>query len=209
MAGWAIAALALVGAYAVGCVNGAYYLVRLRTRQDLRTLGSGNAGARNAGRVLGRSGFAISLALDAMKGVAVVLVVRAIGASDAVVAASMAAVVAGHIWPVQLRFRGGKGAATAIGVLAVYDLRVAALLLVVGLLLLALTRRLMVGSFIALVSAPVVASLFGHGTGAVAGVAAMALAVVVAHRADVAVGVEVADEVLHEAHGPTGTYAPR
>lgn len=209
MAEWAIAALALVGAYAVGCVNGAYYLVRLRTRQDLRALGSGNAGARNAGRVLGRSGFLISLAFDATKGVLVVLAARAIGASDTIVAACMAAVVAGHIWPAQLHFRGGKGAATAIGVLAVYDVRVAAVLLVVGLLLLALTRRLMIGGFIALVSAPIVASLFGHGPGAVAGVAATVLAVVVAHRAEVAVSVEAADEALNEAPGPTGTYAPR
>ena len=209
MPAWLVAALLPVGAYVVGCANGAYYLVRMRTRQDLRALGSGNAGATNAGRVLGRSGFAIALVVDALKGVAVVLAGRALGAGDAIIATSAAAVVIGHIWPAQLEFRGGKGAATAFGVLAVYDIRVAAVLLVTGLLLLALTRRLMVGGLIALVSAPVVASLFGHEIGAVAGIGAMALAVVVAHRADVAVSVEAADAALNDAPVLTGTYASR
>ncbi|HKS04723.1 MAG TPA: glycerol-3-phosphate acyltransferase [Gemmatimonadaceae bacterium] len=209
MAEWAMAALVLLGAYALGCANGAYYLVRLRTRQDLRALGSGNAGARNAGRVLGRAGFTSALVLDALKGIVVVLGSRALGANDAVTAFAASSVVIGHIWPAQLGFRGGKGAATAIGVLAVYDVRVAAVVLVAGLLLLALTRRLMVGGFVALVSAPVVASLFGHEIGAVAGIGTMTLAVVVAHRADVAVSVAQADAALNDVPDPTGTYASR
>jgi glycerol-3-phosphate acyltransferase PlsY len=206
---WAMAALALSCAYALGCANGAYYLVRLRTRQDLRALGSGNAGARNAGRVMGRAGFAGALILDACKGIAAVLATRALGASDGVVAFSAAAVVSGHIWPAQLGFRGGKGAATAIGVLAVYDVRVAAVALVAGLLLLALTRRLMVGGFVALVSAPVVASLFGHDIGAVAGIGTMTLAVVVAHRDDVAVSIAESDAALNDVPDLPGTYASR
>jgi glycerol-3-phosphate acyltransferase PlsY len=203
---WAMASLMPLGAYAAGCVNGAYYLVRLRTRQDLRALGSGNAGARNAGRVLGRPGFFAAVAFDAAKGALVVIAVRAFGAGPAVEAAAMVAVVAGHIWPAQLRFRGGKGAATALGVLAAFDPLVAVTLLAIGLLLLGATRRLMVGGFVALVLGPVVASIYGHDVRLVVGLAGVALVVVIAHRADFSATAESADAKLHDA---PGTYASR
>jgi len=58
--------VAITVAYLLGCIATAYYFVRLRTRQDIRQLGSGNVGGRNAGRVLGRSGFAIVAVGDAL-----------------------------------------------------------------------------------------------------------------------------------------------
>jgi glycerol-3-phosphate acyltransferase PlsY len=158
---WAGPALVLIGAYAAGCVVGAWYLVRLRTGQDLRALGSGNAGATNAGRVLGRGGFALALLIDAGKGAAVTIGVRALGGSAIVLAAAMVAVVTGHVWPVQLGFRGGKGAATALGLLAVYDFKVAAILLACLVVLLALTRRLDAGGLSTLGIAPFVAAFYG------------------------------------------------
>src|SRR6185436_16701178 len=82
----------VLGAYALGCVIGAYYLVRIRTGQDLRSLGSGNAGATNAGRLLGRSAFITALLIDAGKGALVVLGARALGASGLVVALAIVAV---------------------------------------------------------------------------------------------------------------------
>src|SRR3954465_3100253 len=60
--------VAIVVAYMIGCIATAYYIVRLRTGQDIRQLGSGNVGGRNAGRVLGRGGFAIVAVVDALKG---------------------------------------------------------------------------------------------------------------------------------------------
>jgi glycerol-3-phosphate acyltransferase PlsY len=206
MSEWVRSALLPLAAYAVGCLNGAYYLVRFRTRQDLRALGSGNAGARNAGRVLGRSGFIAAFIVDAAKGALVVLGARALGASDAVVAWSICAVVAGHVWPVQLRFRGGKGAATAIGFLLVYDVFLLASIVGAGLLLLAATRRLMVAGFGALVLAPMAASIYGHSLIAAAGLAGAVLIVLLAHRVDVSESIDTVDAKLHEV---PGTYAPR
>lgn len=101
--------------YALGCVAVAWYVVRWRTGQDLRETGSGNVGARNAGRVLGRTGFALIALADIARGwLAMWFALRA-GLEGWWVTAAGLAVVAGHIWPVQLGFRGGKGMATAWG----------------------------------------------------------------------------------------------
>lgn len=181
MSNLAMIGLIPMAAYAIGCVSGAYYLVRWRTGQDLRLVGSGNAGARNAGRVLGRGGFAAALAMDAGKGAFVTLGSRMITGSETVVAASMVAVVAGHVWPAQLGFKGGKGAATALGVLAAYDVRIAIILLAVGLTLLAVSRRLSVGGFAALALAPVAAAAYGRGVVAVVALAMVAGLVAFAH----------------------------
>ena len=108
--------LGIALAYGLGCLCAGYYIVRWRTGTDVRRIGSSSAGARNAGRVLGRWGFALVLTLDALKGVAAVWAACAIGLGGAAVA-----VVAGHVLPVQLGFRGGKGIAPSIGALLVYD----------------------------------------------------------------------------------------
>ena len=109
-------------AYALGCLNAGYYLLRWRDGRDIRQLGSGNAGARNAGRVLGRGGFALVFALDAAKGLLAVLAARWLS-HDAAALCALAAVL-GHAYPIQLGWRGGKGVATAIGALAGLDLPV-------------------------------------------------------------------------------------
>lgn len=109
------------GSYLVGCVPAAYYLVRLLSGRDIRELGSGNAGATNAGRVLGSGGFLGVLAFDMAKGGAVVAVARGIGLGPAGAAIAMVAVVAGHVWPLQLALRGGKGVATGVGAALVLD----------------------------------------------------------------------------------------
>ncbi len=113
--GWA------VGAYALGCFATGYYLVRARARQDIRELGSGSIGARNVGRVLGRSGFLLTLLGDIGKGALAVLAARHFSSNDLFAAVAMLFVVVGHVWPLSLWFRGGKGIATSLGALAVFD----------------------------------------------------------------------------------------
>src|SRR5262245_25796362 len=101
--------------YALGCFSTGYYLVRWRTGTDIRTLGTGSAGARNAGRVLGRAGFILVFAGDALKGALAVWLAKQAGLPPWGVAAALVAVVLGHLFPLQLGGRGGKGAATAFG----------------------------------------------------------------------------------------------
>lgn len=109
--------LAAAAAYALGCLVGAYYVVRLRAGHDVRETGSGNAGARNVLRSGDRVSAALTLLWDILKGSLAVWIARTLTEGDAAVAIVCVAVVAGHIWPAQLQFHGGKGVATMIGCL--------------------------------------------------------------------------------------------
>lgn len=113
--------LTLVLAYLLGSIPFGYLLVRLFLKQDIRTTGSGNTGATNVARS-GKKGLAIAtLLLDLLKGVAAVLIGRYVAGSHGIsmqdmAAAAAAMAVIGHIFPVWLGFRGGKGVATGLGV---------------------------------------------------------------------------------------------
>lgn len=117
---WELLGSAL-GAYALGCVATGYYLVRARTGRDIREIASGNIGARNVSRVLGQTGFVLTFLGDFGKGALAVWATRYFSGNDLLPAIAMISVVAGHLWPVTLRFHGGKGAATSLGALLVYD----------------------------------------------------------------------------------------
>jgi len=109
--------LVAVAGYLLGSLPTAYLVGRLLRGVDVRTLGDGNMGAENAWRTLGpRAGLAVAV-VDIGKGAGAVALARALlGGDSAVVLAGTLAVV-GHNWPLFLRFRGGRGAATALGVL--------------------------------------------------------------------------------------------
>lgn len=179
-----LAAIAAFG-YASGCLNAGYYLVRARRRLDLREHHSGNAGATNAGRVLGRGGFMAVLLLDAAKGA------LAAGIGDWLagpVGGSVGAILAivGHIWPAQLAFRGGKGIATAIGAFLVVEPRIVLVSVGIALLFLLLTRRWSASGLVGVALAPIVAWVGGRSAGGVAFMVVAVGLVLFAHRNDVA-----------------------
>ena len=174
--------LGIALAYGLGCLCAGYYVVRWRTGTDVRGIGSSSAGARNAGRVLGRGGFALVLTLDALKGVAAVWAASAIGLGGAP-GAAVVAVVAGHVLPVQLGFRGGKGIAPSIGALLVYDPWVVlASALVVGLAYLPSGRRLVPSDLTGCALAPLTGILLHRSRVELAVLVALALVILVAHR---------------------------
>ena len=107
---------ALMG-YLIGAAPTAYLVTRLALGRDIRSLGDRNSGAANVFRNVGaRAGIAVGI-IDIVKGAAAALLLRlATGDPGLAMAAGIAAVV-GHNWPVFLRFRGGRGAATAVGAL--------------------------------------------------------------------------------------------
>jgi glycerol-3-phosphate acyltransferase PlsY len=110
---------AAVLAYLIGSIPVAYIFSRMLKGVDIREYGSGNMGATNAFRVLGKGPGVIVLILDIIKGIIpVTLLANAFGLGDALSLVIIAvAVVAGHNWPVFLNFKGGKGMATSLGVL--------------------------------------------------------------------------------------------
>lgn len=149
----AAVALAAVAAFAVGSIPFGYLIARFFYRTDIRAQGSGNIGAMNALRTIGKRGGAAVLVLDALKGfVPALLAVRYGGsAAGAIVAA---AAVLGHCYSPWLRWRGGKGVATSFG--AIFGLSWAAGLVAVGgwVLGAALTQYSSVGSMLGSAVAP-------------------------------------------------------
>lgn len=112
-------AVAVAVGFAAGSIPFAYLAGRLLKGQDIRLLGDGNVGAENAYRELGpKIGIAVGFA-DIAKGALVVALFHRIGFAEGAVLSSGAAVVAGHNWPLVLQFKGGRGAATTVGVLLV------------------------------------------------------------------------------------------
>jgi glycerol-3-phosphate acyltransferase PlsY len=170
--------------YAVGCLNAGYYLVRTRHGADLRTMHSGNAGATNAGRVMGRRGFALVLALDAAKGALAAGIGWSLAGYTGAATGALSA-IAGHIWPAQLQFRGGKGVATALGAFAVLEPTTLALTTALALGSFALTRRWSASGLAAICSSPLIGYLVGRPVVAVLPIGLAAAVILLAHRTDI------------------------
>ena len=179
-----VATIAAFG-YAAGCLNAGYYLVRARRRTDLRNLHSGNAGATNAGRVLGRRAFALVLMLDAAKGALAAAVGQWLAGPPGGAVGALTA-ISGHIWPIQLAFRGGRGIATAIGAFLLIEPLATLASGGLALALFAATRRWSASGLAAVLAAPVIAWLLGRPAGMIGAIGLAAATVLFAHRDDVA-----------------------
>ncbi len=168
--------------YLLGAPNAAHYLVRRNRNLDIRDFGSGNAGATNAGRLLGRQGFLVVLMLDAAKGAAAAGLARWLSGDPWTATAALAGAVLGHIWPVHLGFRGGKGVATFLGGWLVIDAGAVLVLAAAVLALLAVIRRFLPSGLLGLAAFPLI--LYARHASLPQAIAAMALVGIVwfAHR---------------------------
>lgn len=174
----------LLVAYAIGSVPFAWLLARWWGARDLHRVGSGNIGAANVFRASGATAGILVAILDIGKGAASVVVAERMAASSGVVAAAGCAAVIGHIYPVWLRFRGGKGVATSCGVfsvLAPMPMLAAAAVFVVGVWV---TRYVSLGSVIASVALPVLAIALGSAAPVVLSAGVAAFLVIFRHRSN-------------------------
>jgi glycerol-3-phosphate acyltransferase PlsY len=177
-------AAALVGvAYLLGSISFAVLIVRMRTGRDIRTEGSGNAGATNVARAHGKSlGVAVGL-LDLAKGAGAVLLMHTVTADPRYTAAAGLAAIVGHVFPIFYGFRGGKGVATAIGAFLVLAPLPTLVCAGVFLVVVLLTRYVSLGSILAMVLLPPVAGgLFHAPRPIVVAAAAAAVLVVLKHK---------------------------
>ena len=150
--------IVVIVSYLLGSIPFGYLIVRKKVGADIRETGSGGTGATNVSRRAGKAAGIYTLVLDALKGaVAVVWAVVLVGSSSRaawIVTAAAIAVIVGHIFPVWLKFRGGKGVATGVGVF----LMLAPIALVcAGILFLAIvlfTRYVSLGSVVAAATIP-------------------------------------------------------
>ncbi|HEX6046729.1 MAG TPA: glycerol-3-phosphate 1-O-acyltransferase PlsY [Pyrinomonadaceae bacterium] len=183
--------LAVIIAYLIGSIPFGYLIVRAKGGGDVRETGSGGTGATNVSRRAGKAAGVLTLVLDAVKGFIAIQLARILlndvepmMASWLLSGAAIAALV-GHIFPVWLRFRGGKGVATGVGVfvaLAPVAILIAA---VVFLVVVFLTKYVSLGSIMAAATIPLVVWFERLMTPILAASFAGALLIVFAHRGNI------------------------
>ena len=190
--------IAILG-YLLGSIPFGYVLVKLFRGEDVRSTGSGNIGATNVART-GSRGLAIAtLALDALKGMLAVALAAIIAHSSynyglygfnvepaRLMSAAALAAVLGHIFPVWLKFKGGKGVATALGVFLVLFPKAVLVSLAVFIVMVVATRFVSLGSIVGAISFPIAAYFLGtHDWEALLPVVLISLIVVVKHHANI------------------------
>ena len=171
--------------YMLGCISTGYYLTRIFTGKDITSYGSKSTGARNVARILGKRGFIITFLADLLKGLIVVLAASALQIHPCAIILSWIAVVAGHIWPVQLRFHGGKGIAVTIGALLIFDYWIIAGAGVVFVLGLFVLKKYIVSGLLAVAMLPLFAVLAGHPILDIAGIVVVTGILLFAHRRNI------------------------
>jgi len=154
--------LVLAAAYLVGSIPFGFIITKMLSKEDIRKLGSGNIGATNVLRVLGWRAAAPVFLLDVLKGVVPVLLAKAV--SDIAyfhIAAGLLTMI-GHSFPLFLGFKGGKAAATGIGVLIALSLPVTLVLIGWAGLIVAVTRYVSLGSIVGSLTVPLLFWYFGY-----------------------------------------------
>ncbi|HEX6633770.1 MAG TPA: glycerol-3-phosphate 1-O-acyltransferase PlsY [Usitatibacter sp.] len=178
--------LCALGGYLAGSIPFALLVSRAMGLPDPRTYGSGNIGATNVLRSGSRRAALLTLVGDAAKGWAAVLVAASLGLAAGLVALVGFAAFLGHVFPVWLRFRGGKGVATAAGVLIAFDWRLGLGVIGVWLAVAVITRYSSLAAIVAALAAPAIAWWIAGPGPSLYAVAGMALLLLARHRANIA-----------------------
>jgi acyl phosphate:glycerol-3-phosphate acyltransferase len=179
-----IDSLLIVAGYLLGSVPTGYILGKL-AGVDVRTIGSGNVGATNVARVVGKRLGLLTLFADAAKGLIPVIVARELEVSLLTVAAVGFTAFLGHLYPIFLKFRGGKGVATALGVfLGVAPLATLVLILVFAVIV-ASTRIVSLGSIATALASPLVLWVLDYSTIFIGMAVLIAAMITMRHRANI------------------------
>lgn len=154
--------IAIVLSYLLGSVSFSVVLAKLLKGIDIRQHGSGNAGATNTLRILGKGLTIAVLLLDVLKGIGAIWLGKWLGGGNEWIPAlcGLAAIV-GHNWPVYFRFRGGKGIATTIGIMATLCFFPALCAGIIAILLIVFTRYVSLGSLVFVALTPISLLVFG------------------------------------------------
>ncbi|OQX84242.1 MAG: acyl-phosphate glycerol 3-phosphate acyltransferase [Candidatus Omnitrophica bacterium 4484_49] len=169
--------------YFLGAIPFGYLIPRYRYRMDVRTKGSGNVGATNVLRVVGVLPGIIVLVLDALKGYISVKLTQAFSPQYIYLSGLMA--IIGHCWPVYLKFKGGKGVATTIGVLLGLNFMYFIYLIVIFLIVFAFTRIVSLSSLISVLSFPLIVYSRGKDVEAVPMLVLYTVIIIYRHRENI------------------------
>lgn len=152
---WPAIVIFFIGAYLAGSISSAVVVCKLLGYPDPRDVGSGNPGATNVLRVAGKPAAALTFAGDLLKGVIPVLLARLVGFDPIIVAITGILAVTGHLFPVFFQFRGGKGIATAFGLIFVLSWLSGIITGLVWLVVFLLSRISSLASILAFIVMPV------------------------------------------------------
>jgi len=187
-----VSLLGLVSAYLIGSIPTAYIFGRLLKGIDIRQFGSGNIGATNTFRIIGRVPGLIVLAIDILKGFICVsyiadlfLYISPAARPELYKVVVGMAVIAGHNWTVFLRFKGGKGVATSAGVVIALIPKIFWLGFSVWMIIIALTGYVSLASIITSISMPIFSLIFGEATEIVVFMSLLCLIIVYRHRSNI------------------------
>lgn len=176
----------MILSYLIGSFSSAYVLGKIFMKTDIRSYGSGNAGTTNAMRVFGKRVGLMVFILDFLKGMLAVYIGGKILGHNGELIGGLFAVI-GHMWPVFLKFRGGKGIATSFGVLLVLHWQTAIICLLFFIVVLIVSRYVSLASILTCIIAPIVIPLvqepFDRGFFIV--VLLMALLAIYKHKANI------------------------
>ena len=181
--------LTIIVAYLIGSIPTGYLIVKSKTGDDIRTIGSGSTGATNVKRVLGKKWFFTVLLLDAFKGALPVILAKLFVTAGAhlglapVLAA--VAVIIGHSKSCFLNFKGGKSVASGVGTILALNLAVGAIIAVVWAIITYSTKYVSVGSIIALFISPFLMYFFWAPPAYVAYCALGAIYIIYLHRENI------------------------
>lgn len=181
--------LTVVLAYLIGSIPTGYLIVKSKTGDDIRTIGSGSTGATNVKRVLGKKWFFIVLLLDALKGASPVILAKifvSVGANIGLAPVLAAiAVIVGHSKSCFLGFKGGKSVASGVGTILALNFVVGALIAVIWGTITYITKYVSVGSIIALLVSPFLMFLFNAPLAYIVYCALGAVYIVYLHRENI------------------------
>lgn len=173
--------IVMIFSYAMGCISGAYYVVKYLAKEDIRYIGSRNAGATNAGRALGKTGFLLTIAVDAGKTWAALYLTGLLVEGDGVFILSAVCVLLGHLFPIQLGFHGGKGVVVYLAsALYLEPLTIAIMAAVMGITY-AVFRKYTLSGLISISSIPIAAWMIGDSFIVAAGLLGMLIIVLLSH----------------------------
>lgn len=147
--------------YLIGCFNTGYYYIRLVYKKDIREIGTNVTGARNVSRLAGKKGFIITFVGDALKGAMVVALCRLLEFTDAATLVCIFMALVGHIYPFQLKFKGGKGLSTALGAYLAFDPLIAVYWGIIFVIMFLFIRKATVACALAMLVLPVILFLTG------------------------------------------------
>jgi glycerol-3-phosphate acyltransferase PlsY len=177
--------MAILVGYGLGSTPFAWLLARRWGARDLRRIGSGNVGAANVFRASGVTAGVLVAILDVAKGAASVVVAERMGGGAGASALAGMAAIVGHIYPVWLQFRGGKGVATACGVFAILTPAAVAPALAVFIGTVWITKYVSLGSVLASLALPPIAYATGSPEPVVLVACAASALIVFRHRSNV------------------------